>query len=168
MSTFIIIYKSLYIFLKSKCKKCKNDITIISSHKILWRTTVSVRLVVARGEKLFEVKSLEARLELQDGCSVATAIHVVRGGEQSQGLLGVLPVEPGIHHLVSSDEKVQPVVFIPLLSHVLTKGVSRPPGTGQPATVFLIRVAPGDVRENSRVAELRDPLLLSDAVQAWS
>ena len=132
------------------------------------RTTVSVRLVVARCEELFEVERPQTGLELQDGCRVAAAIHVVRGREQGQDLLGVKPVEAGLHHLVSSDQKVEAVVHVPLLSDVLPEGVARPPGTDPPAAVLLLRVAPGDVRENSRVAELHSPLLLSDAVQAWS
>ena len=72
-----------------------------------------VRLVVARCEELFEVERPQAGLELQDGCRVAAAIHVVRGREQSKGLLGVKPVEAGLHHLVSPDQEVQAIVLVP-------------------------------------------------------
>ena len=106
---------------------------------------MSVRFLIASCEELFEVERPEAWLELQYGGRVATAIHVIRGREQSQGLLGVEPVEASLHHLVCSDQQIQSVVLVPLLSHILPEGVSRPPGTDSPATVFLLRVAPGDV-----------------------
>ena len=60
---------------------------------------MSVRLLVARREELSEVERLEVGLQLQDGCSVATPVQVVRGREHRQGLLGVEPVETSINHL---------------------------------------------------------------------
>ena len=58
---------------------------MIGSYKVLgWSSGrgLAVTVLMTRGHELFEVERLKAGLEVEESRGVATAVHVVWGGEQ--------------------------------------------------------------------------------------